>query len=129
MSGSLTDALSAAGLLLAALALVYSTWTASIDKAITDAISTEEGQKKEDQDKVRSIRNWRAAPMAAASWLITLVFLPRDIQLLCTSVTALASGKGQYDDVAAVFLVSQMLFIGLAIYVSNQVSKLNAKLD
>lgn len=130
MSG-MSDALSAASLLLAALALVYSAWSASIQEAIDTPMGTTETQTKRRKDDIRGVRNRRAWPIAAACWLIVAGFFFRDVCIVMSVISCMRSpacGIADYDDIAAVFLLTQLLVLGMAIHMQGQVARLSKKL-
>lgn len=129
MIASMADALSSAGLLLAALALVFSAWTPSIECALNKNFSPGAAEKAREKKSIKSIRGRRALPLAVASWLITILFIPRDIAIFVTTAGCVTTrGKGcGYDDVAVIFLLTQMVFAFLAWHVSSQARELNKK--
>ncbi len=121
----MADALAAAGMLLAALALVYTVWTPTIDNAIRKVFSADLNKKDKEKDEVRSVRLWHAAPIAAACWLILTVFTWRDLSILTGAVTCIGDKNCRYDDVAAIFLVTQLVVFGLALHATGQVRRLS----
>lgn len=123
----MADALSAAGLLLAALALVYSAWSAPIDSAINKPMGTTPVEVARNKKDIRAVRNERALPLLIASLLILAAFVPRDLSILL-SVSCVGDNGCRYDDIAAVFLLTQMLVSVFAIYMGGQVRRLNRKL-
>jgi signal transduction histidine kinase len=124
---SMPDALSAAGLLLAAVALVYSAWSPQIDAAIDKSMGTTDGEISRSRDEVRAVRNQRAAPLLIAGLLILAAFLRRDIGIIC-SVKCAGQRGCTYDDIAAVFLLTQVLVGAFVIYLFGRIRQLNRKL-
>lgn len=124
----MSDALSAAGLLLAALALVYSAWSPSIEAAIGASVGTTDGEKRRVKDAARAIRNRRAWPIAISCWLILIAFGVRDYEIAKSTAGCWSGGGCHYDDIAAVFLLTQLLVLGMAIHAQNQVGRLNQKI-
>lgn len=124
----LSEALSAAGLLLAALALIYSTWTPAIDAAISLPMGTTPNEVNRSKGEVRAVRNGRALPIAIASWVILAIFLVRDWDILTSPWRCADETHCEFSDIAAVFLLTQVLVLGLAIHSVSQVRNLNAKL-
>lgn len=120
------DALSAAGLLLAAIALVYSAWSASIETEVNRKYSPQEQTKKDEKQATRRVLNSRAWPMTIACWLVFAIFVPRSLDILRTILEcARSSGAGcSYDDVAAIFLLTQVVVVGLAVHLTKQVCQL-----
>lgn len=123
---SMPDALSAAGLLLAAIALVYSAWSASIEAEAKRKYSANAGIKADEKRETRRVLNARAWPMTVACWLVFVTFIPRSFDILrmiwgCARV----SGTGcSYDDVSAIFLITQVVVVGLAVHLTTQVCQL-----
>lgn len=129
MISSMSDAVSSAGLLLAALALVFSAWTPSIDGALNKSFSPNDAEKMREKSDIKAIRDRRAKPLAIGSWLIVAVFIPRDVAIfVATAGCVVTGGNGcGYDDVAIIFLMTQMVFAFLAWHVSGQVKELTRK--
>lgn len=129
MISPMSDAVSSAGLLLAALALVFSAWSPSIDGALYKSFSPNNAEKMREKLEIKAIRDRRATPLAVGSWLIVAVFIPRDVALFGAAAGCVANCRNgcAYDDVAVIFLMTQMVFAFLAWHVSGQVKKLTRK--
>jgi hypothetical protein len=127
MSG-ISDALSAAGLLLAALALVFSAWSGSIEGAIKDNLGTTDDAVTEKKKEIRAVRRFRALPIAIACWALLVAFLYRDITILRTAWRCLASSKCEYDDIAVIFLLTQVLILGMALHATHQSGEIKKRL-
>lgn len=125
---NMDDALAAASLLLAALALVYNAWSASIEAAIKMQMGTTPAQIDRNKDEVRSIRNRRARPLVISCWLILAAFVARDFSIVATSARCIGPMSCEYDDIAVMFLLTQMLVLGMAIHMQRQIGRLNGKL-
>lgn len=125
---SVADALSSASMLLAALALVYSAWSGSIDAEANRMYSAERNTKVDEQKETKLVRDRRAWPMAMGCWLIVAAFAPRDFDILGTVLACAQRGGCAYDDVAAIFLLTQLLVLGLALHLSGRIRALNTKL-
>lgn len=125
------DALSSASLLLAAIALVYSTWSHSIEAQATRTYSGELNTKIEEQKETQDVLNFRARPLMVVSWLVFVTFLPRSGGLLATAVSCAARSKMHctYDDVAAIFLLTQLVIVGLALHLGGRVGKLKQQIS
>lgn len=123
----MADALSAAGLLLAALALVYSAWSPQIDAAKTKPMGTTAGEIDRNKDDVRAVRNGRAVPLLVASVLILVAFLPRDLGILC-SISKVGEVGYEYDDIAAIFLLTQVLVTAFSFHLWTQIRQLSKRL-
>lgn len=123
----MSDALTAAGLLLAALALVYSAWSASIDAAISQPLSPNAQAKAREQAEIRKIHIGRAWPLAITAWLIALVFAPRSYELLATAAVCARAQTCNYDDVGAIFLLMQLVVLALALHLTARVRDLGKR--
>ncbi|TRC87880.1 hypothetical protein FJV80_12115 [Mesorhizobium sp. WSM4310] len=124
----MSDALASASLLLAALALVYGAWSTSIEAAINKTFSANATIKAKEKGDIRRIRNYRALPLAISAALVFILFLPRSFQLLCVVVRCMGRDGCRYDDVSAVFLLTQCLVAGLTVHLAFQIAKLNENL-
>jgi hypothetical protein len=122
------DALSAASLLLAALALIYSAWSASIEAAATKQMGTTDAAIERSKSEVRETRNRRAVPLAIGCWLILAGFAVRDIRILATAWKCVGPVSCDYDDIAVVFLLTQVFVFVMAIHMYGQIRRLNKKL-
>ena len=122
------DALAAASLLLAALALVYNAWSASIEAAIKQPMGTTSGETDRRKKDVRSIRNRRAWPLAISCWLILAAFVARDFSIVATSWRCIGPMICDYYDIAVMFLLTQVFVLGMAIHMQRQIGRLNGKL-
>lgn len=128
MIGSINDAVSSAGLLLAALALILAAWTPAIDAALAGSLQPGDAGTRQKSD-IKSILNLKSRPLAIASWLVAALFVPRVIDILGKTVEC-ATAVGQacgYNDVAAVFLMTQGVIVILAIHASYQAIQLHRK--
>ena len=126
----MADALSSASMLLAAIALIYSAWSGSIDTEATRTYSGQAETKADEKAQTRKVLNRRARPMMVVSSLVFVVFLNRDWSILYHS-GACAVGSVtdcHYDDVAAIFLLTQLVVIGLALHLRGRVSELKKQI-
>jgi len=119
--------LSAASLLLAVLALLYSAWSTSIQAALDKVFATSEKARNEEKAEIRRLRNRRAAPIALGSWLIAVAFVPRDFDIAANSAGCIGATGCHYDDVAALFLLTQLFVVAMAVHLTSQVFALSKK--
>ncbi|MDB5575344.1 MAG: hypothetical protein JWR80_520 [Bradyrhizobium sp.] len=117
----LANPLSAASLLLTVLALLYGAWSASIQAAIDDTLPTASMARDAAKKAIRRLRNRRALPLALGGWLILIAFVPRDLDIQATSAACMGDPECHYDDVATVFLLTQLFMLGMAIHLTSQV--------
>jgi hypothetical protein len=120
----MSDALTAASLLLAALALIYSAWSTSIDAAISQPLSPNAKAKAREQAEIRKILTGRARPLSITAWLIALVFAPRSYELLATAAICAGPQTCNYNDVGAIFLLTQLVVLALALHLTARVRDL-----
>lgn len=120
------DALSSASLLLAAIALVYGAWSPSIDAEVARVYSANAETKADEQADARRILAGRARPLAACCWLVAVVFLPRCWGIGAETVRCIAALDRDcaYDDVAAVFVLAEVVISTLALHLTSRVRML-----
>ena len=119
---SMPDALSSASLLLAAIALVYGAWSPSIDVEVARVYSANAETKAYEQADTRRILAGRARPLTVCCWLVAIVFLPRCWSIAAETVRCVAAlGRGcVYDDVAAVFVLAEVVVSVLAFHLTSR---------
>jgi hypothetical protein len=125
---NIADALSSASLLLAALALVYGAWSGEIEKQASRAYSPNVATKTDQKAETRGVRDKKALPLMLGSWLIFLAFLPRALDIAGIALGCTKSGGCHYEDVSAVFILTQVFVLGLAAHLTGRWFKLNSKL-
>jgi hypothetical protein len=125
---SMGDALSSASLLLAALALVYGAWSGSIDKETNRIYAAGENTKEDEKKETRRVRNRRALPISVGSWLIAVTFVPRDFDIFRNTLSCAEQDHCGYDDVAAIFILTQVFILALALHLTGRVRALSNKL-
>ena len=125
---SMPDALSSASLLLAALALVYSAWSASIDDEVKRSYSIEDNAKTDQQKVTKKVLDERARPIMIACWLIFFAFLPRCILILWNAIACVRELQCSYDDVPFIFLLTEALVAGLGLHLRSRVADLKEQL-
>lgn len=109
------DLLAAASLLLAALAVLYSVWYSSIEDARTLKLPTKRDDAVKPVTQIQGVLHGRAYPLAIASCLATIIFVPEAITILVSTVNSFADhglgAFGYYNPIeAALFVVT----LGLA---------------
>lgn len=120
--------LSAASLVLAAIALVYSAWAPSIQHLIDRPFSPNDTVKANEQSEVRRTMVWRAIPLALASTSVLIVFAPREWDVIMSVVDYYHGSGSPYDDVAAIFFITQIFVAGLTVHLWGQTGRLNSRL-
>lgn len=122
------DALSAASLLLAAVALVYGAWSAEIEREAGRAYSPNAKVKEKEKDVTRAVLWRKAVPLAIAGWAIVAVFSPRAAGVTCDTLRSALAGTWRYGDVPTIFVLSTVLILGLAAHLSGRVLALRKAL-
>ena len=122
------DALAAASLLLAAVALVYGAWSTEIEREAERTYSPNATAKAKEKDGTRAVLWHKAVPLAVAGWAILAVFSPRVVAVVCDTVDAMRSGTWRYGDVPTIFVHSTVLVLGLAVHLSGRVRALRKAL-
>ena len=120
--------LSATSLVLAAIALVYSAWSASIQNDIDRPFSPNDKVRETERHEVRQTMRSRAVPLAMASTSVLVVFVPRLWSVIVSVIDHWSGTGSQYDDVAAAFVVTQIFVAGLTVHLWKQVWRLKARL-
>lgn len=120
--------LSAASLMLAAIALVYSAWSTSIQNDITRQFSPNDKMRETERREVRQTMTSRALPLAMASTSVLVVFAARLWNVMVSVIDHWSGTKSQYDDVAAAFVVTVFFVAGLTVHLWKQVGRLQARL-
>jgi hypothetical protein len=115
------DALSAASLLLAAVALVYSAWSGDIEREAGRTYSPNANAKKKEKAGTRAVLWRKAVPLATAGWAILAVFAPRTIVITCETSRALLAGTWSYGDVSTIFVLSAVMTLALALHLTDRV--------
>jgi hypothetical protein len=82
----MSDLLSSASLLLTMIALLYGMWYQEIVKAIETVVQAQPQDRVPDRKRVKSVFRTKALPLAVASAVLTVVFVPVTIKILVVSV-------------------------------------------
>ena len=117
----MADALSAASLLLAAVALVYGAWSGDIEKEASRTYSPNAKAKEREKAVSRAVLWRKAIPLAIAGWFILAVFAPRTVVITWDTGRALLTGRWRYDDVSTIFVLSTGLTLALALHLLGRV--------
>ncbi len=127
------DLLSAASLLLAALAVLYGVWYSSIEEARILPLPNRKDDAIKPLAQVRGILRGRAYPLAVASGLATAVFAPEAISICATTIDSFADrGLGAfsyYDPIEAALLLVTVGLAVLTLHVGHLCHELRKKLS
>jgi hypothetical protein len=104
-----TDLLSAAGLLLTALTIIYGLWYNQIMQILETIPPLQKQDRIKPYREVRRTISDRMAPLVIISGLLTLIFVPDAVRIVCASLRNFATrGFGavrDYDAVATSFVL------------------------
>jgi hypothetical protein len=126
------DALSAAGLLLAIVALIFSAWQADIADAIGLQASPDKSKTARLRTKALATLRQKAVPLAIGALLAAAIFGYRAYMILLTLRFATRPGYG-FDDIGAAFVLTEIFValiaavaIGQVILLLHTISKLGS---
>lgn len=111
----MTDAVSAASLLLAMIALIFGAWWPRLTHAADFSFARSKDNRKEERGPIRAILWGQAVPLTVAAGLAAFTFMPR-----AAGLTGAAFGCGCFsidrlNDVAAAFVISEILLCLIAV--------------
>ncbi len=132
----MTDLLSAASLLLTALTIIYGLSYPKMVEMLETIPPTHREDRIKPHNEVRRVITTRAVPLLVISGLLTLVFVPDALRLVCSSihnfgVKKIASVR-DYDAVAMSFVLVTCLLGLLTVHLfalTKQLFNLSAKLN
>ncbi len=123
------DLLSASSLLLAIIGIMYGFWYAELSNAKNTKIPDHAANCIAPRRKISRIVWTKALPLACASCLLALVFLPEAVRIVWESYT-LCKQQGislaSYDTVRSAFCVVVGFKLALAIHLSTTFFQLNS---
>lgn len=123
------DVLSAASLLLAILAVLYSLWYAEIAAALEVTVPRHLEDAGQQRRQIKGALNARALPLAVATLLLTLVFLPEGVHIAIhwarhVSRAGLSRSVRDYDPVSLALVLVVLSIGALGIYTITLATKL-----
>jgi ABC-type microcin C transport system permease subunit YejB len=108
-----SDKLSAASLLLTAVAIIYSLWYPEISRALKIAPKPHKPDNRTDFKEVGQILITRSLPLFLISIALVAIFAPDSVQIIRLTLQTLASAelraRSRYDAVTACFLAVSSL--------------------
>lgn len=120
----MTDALSAAGLLLAMIALIFGAWWPRLTYAASFGFADSKPNRKEERGPIWAILLGQAAPLMLGAVAAALVFAPRAWGLIREALACDCASLGRLNDVAAAFVVSEALLCLIAAAVVVQAMRI-----
>jgi hypothetical protein len=121
------DALAASALVTAVVAALFSLWQPEVQTALDSKESDDPGNWGETADIVRSALRSRACPLAITASATSLILVPRAIGIFIHALGS-ACGLRCYDDVQAMFLLTEGLMLALAVVTLRQIGALTQRL-
>jgi hypothetical protein len=120
LAGSITDVLSGSSLVVAVIAAFFTLWQADITTALATPLP--EDPMNGDPGPVQQVIVYKLRPLVLISLAAFAVLAPRAILLLSdTAACTVRGGDGcQYDDVAGLFLMTEVLLLGLVLIIGAQ---------
>jgi hypothetical protein len=122
MNASVSDLLSAAGLLLGVVSVLYGLWFPEISSEMSRPVRVQKTDREPDYKHCRHVLFGRALPLAIASGLFALIFLPNAVLILAGTLRAIRANPvdalRSYDAVRASLVVVSLALITLAAYMS-----------
>ncbi|MGX8008860.1 hypothetical protein ACVDG8_007460 [Mesorhizobium sp. ORM8.1] len=124
-TGHLSDAISAASLVLAVLAALYTLWLPEVSAALGITSEADPDNRGPQRSRVKIAMFTKALPLAVATVLEAFILLPRGIAIICEAWTR--RSDWYFDDVKAFFVLTFMLLLLLAFVAFTQFIRLIAK--
>jgi len=121
----LSDAISAASLVLAVLAALYSLWLQEVNAALAITPKTDRDDRKPQRKQATDALLTKALPLMVATISAVLVLAPRTLAILCEALRH--RWDWVFDDVKALFVLTSALLAILAIVATVQSVALIAK--
>ena len=113
MDANLDKAMSAAGLVLAVLAALYTLWLPTVTAAVAIVPERDADNREGQRTEVVSAIFTKALPLAAASVATSIILLPRIFSILRDAVQH--HSDWQYDDVKALLMLTYVLLVVLTV--------------
>lgn len=124
-SDHLPDAISAASLVLAVLAALYTLWLPAVSAALAITRAADKDDRGPQRAQVVTALLTKALPLAGATLAATLILLPRGIAIIAEASTRWR--EWGFDDVKSFFVLTLSLMLMLAIVSATQLIGLLAK--
>ena len=120
------------GLILAAIALLYTVWQSDIQEALDYQVDRHYLDAADEHQKLKTIYWQRAVPLCLAAALMALIFIPESYRIIRDSVNNLINKGFQeaikdYDATAVILVAVNITFFVMAVYFLSLVRKLREK--
>lgn len=117
----MNDVLPSASLILAVIALLFTTWKDEIQEARDLSIGLHYVDSEKDHKKVKEALWRRSLPLALSATIMIILFLPEVVKIISQSIGVICNlGFGDslnnYDVKSATFIFVFLLFIAFAYY-------------
>lgn len=121
----MSEALSAASLLLAMIALVFGAWWPSITAAAEFRFAKSELNRPEERRPIRTTLIGQAIPLTVSAVVAAVIFMPRALGLVKDGIECDCFSLDQLNDVAAAFVVSEILLCTIALALCVQTTRIS----
>jgi hypothetical protein len=125
MPADLSDAVSAASLVLAVLAALYTLWLPAVSDALGIEPKTDKDDREPQRKQVAMAIRTKAVPLATTTVAASLILLPRGILVVAEAATHWR--EWSFNDVKALFVLTSVLMVVLASVSVAQLIKLIGK--
>lgn len=125
-SENLPDVISAASLVLAVLAALYTLWLPNVSAGLEVKPEPDKSNRKPQYEQVEAVLRTKALPLCIATLATVSILSPRCLTILCETLQNAA--EGSFSDVKALFILTFSLTLLLAIVSIAQVIRLYGKL-
>jgi hypothetical protein len=122
----MADAMSAASLLVAILAVLFAAWIGDIVSAIRIDVEALRANRRPQRRLMMNALLSKALPLTVGAWLVALIFAPRSFGLAQSIFTC--RGGCKFDDVGAAFVLMEAFAALIVVTLSVQTTRLVLKL-
>jgi hypothetical protein len=128
----ITNLLTSSSLILAAIALIYTVWQPEIKQALELKVQLHYDESRKDHDFLKEKLWQRAVPLAMATSIVALLFLPDTLNLLLDTWVNISKNQlinilNDYDANGATLIFVEAFYIALAIHFWSFTKKLYSR--
>jgi hypothetical protein len=99
--------LSASSVMLAAFGFVFNSWRENLEHAMQEILPEEASRIEARRDIVSKATHFKAVPLALASTIVAVLFLPDGLSIVRSAITS----GGQYDALRAAFVAMELFWL------------------
>lgn len=119
----MSDLLSAASLLMAVIAILYSLWYTELTELLSISPKTHKEDNVADCYSVKSALIKKSTPLSVLALLIALIFLPDAIKISCEAISTFQNygleAASRYNAVKMAYCLVSVVSIALALYITS----------